>query len=354
MLPFPITYAPRVCSVNIPVSIIFLSIALILISYFNMANNSHSVPVPAEPPSDFHFKYTVLKGYFMQSEDSTDDTTFDFKKSNFGLINRTYPTDTPSSSSHQWKRFETHIRSLAKDDNIKVLWLGRHGQGWHNVAESKYGTKAWDCYYSALNGADNITWSDAHLTPTGSSQALAVHDLWAQQLPNGIPMPDKFIVSPLTRTIETADLTFQGLSLPYQPYIKELVREVLGIHTCDRRSTLTHLTSTYPHLTFEPNFSDPDLLWETNYREPLDARKYRLATFLDDVFAHESGVFVSMTSHSGAIASMLDVVGHREFQLETGGVICVVVRAERVEGKREVPERGPSDGPEMCDGPPGV
>lgn len=40
--------------------------------------------------------------------------------------------------------------------------------------------------------------------------------------------------------------------------------------------------------------------------------------------------------------------------METGGVIPVVVRAERVEGRREVPEWEPSDGPEMCDGPPEV
>ena len=29
-------------------------------------------------------------------------------------------------------------------ESYKVLFLGRHGQGWHNVAETKYGTKAWD------------------------------------------------------------------------------------------------------------------------------------------------------------------------------------------------------------------
>jgi hypothetical protein len=40
--------------------------------------DTNKVSVPAEPPRDFHYKYTVLKGYFMQSEDSTDDVTFDF------------------------------------------------------------------------------------------------------------------------------------------------------------------------------------------------------------------------------------------------------------------------------------
>lgn len=208
------------------------------------------------------------------------------------------------------------------------------------------------CYYSALDGADGLVWADAHLTPTGEQQARDVNTLWKEQLPHGIPPPDTYYVSPLTRTIETADLTFQGLALPYKPYIKELVREALGIHTCDRRSTLSHLQTTYPHLTFEPGFSEQDLLWQRDYREPRSARRYRLATFLDDVFNSDDGQFLSMTAHSGAIGSILEVLGHRTFALETGGVIPVLVKAERRDGPREVPAKEPSNSPPMCAEPP--
>lgn len=203
-----------------------------------------------------------------------------------------------------------------------------------------------------------MTWADATLTSIGQQQALDVHALWKEQIPLGIPVPETYYVSPLTRTIETADLTFKNLDLPagkeYRPYIKELVREALGIHTCDRRSTRSEIESKLKHLTFEPGFEEQDRLWKKDYREPVSARNYRLATFLDDVFANEEEgkVILSMTSHSGAIGSMLEVLGHRAFRLETGGVIPVVVRAERVEGKREEPPWEPSDGPEMCDEPP--
>lgn len=48
----------------------------------------------------------------------------------------------------QWQRFERHVRQLNEKSGpetwFKVLFLGRHGQGWHNVAESLYGTPAWD------------------------------------------------------------------------------------------------------------------------------------------------------------------------------------------------------------------
>ena len=279
------------------------------------------------------------------------------------MIEKTYPTDKATPEEDKiWPRFERYIRSLASStppgSSTKVLFLGRHGQGAHNVAEAKYGTPAWDCYWSYLSGADGLVWSDARLTSVGEQQALAVRALWKAQLARGMPPPDRYIVSPLTRTVQTADLSFRNLELPggkqYAPFVKELLREALGVHTCDRRSTLSFLRKEHPHLAFEPGFSDPDLLWQPDYREPSSARRFRLATLLDEVFAEteEEDVFLSLTSHSGAIASMLEVLGHREFALETGGVIPVVVRAERVQGGRAVPPWEPSDAPPRCEEPP--
>ncbi|EMD70147.1 hypothetical protein COCSADRAFT_22288 [Bipolaris sorokiniana ND90Pr] len=339
-----------------------------------MSTAGHSDPVPVGSGSgkvqDFHYKFTVQKGFFQQSEDETDDKEFDFKTSNFGLINRTYSTDSDEDKEKgtQWQRFEKYIRSLETSkqagESYKVLFLGRHGQGWHNVAETKYGTKAWDCYWSALDGADGITWADAHLTPLGEAQAKAVNELWSAQLVKGIPAPETYYVSPLTLrfvltdlgTIQTASLSFSSLPLPasapYKPLIKELLREALGVHTCDRRSTRSEIQAAHRHLTFEPGFAEEDELWLADYREPRSARNYRLAVLLDEVFEGDEGVVVSMTSHSGAIGSLLVGLGHREFALETGGVIPVFVKGERVQGKRPVPPKEPSDAPPLCPEPP--
>ncbi|RMZ73855.1 phosphoglycerate mutase [Pyrenophora seminiperda CCB06] len=347
--------------------IFLVSSFLILLVWFNMGNDDGlvRVPTPVSAPRDFHYKYTVQKGFFMQSEDETDDGRFDFRKENFGLVSRSYPTDSEEQEQEQqWKRFEKYVRSLEEGkqagESYKVLFLGRHGEGWHNVAEAKYGTEAWDCYYSALNGASGLTWSDAHLTPLGTQQAHETSTLWSHQLSLGLPPPQKYYASPLTRAIQTADLTFSPLNLKhhlaYKPHIKELLREALGIHTCDRRSTLAHLRTTYPHLTFEKGFEEEDVLWKEDYREPASARRYRLSVLLDEVFAEEEEgegvVWVSLTSHSGAIASALEGVGHRAFRLETGGVIPVFLKAERVEGKRDVPPWEPSDAPPLCKEPP--
>jgi broad specificity phosphatase PhoE len=173
-----------------------------------------------------------------------------------------------------------------------------------------------------------------------------------------MPAMESYYVSPLTRTIQTAELSFGGLELPtgkpYKPYVKELLREALGVHTCDRRSARTVIEKTFPHLVFEPGFEDEDPLWEPDYREPRSARKYRLAMLLDNIFAGDENTFLSLTSHSGAIASILEAVGHRTFKLETGGVIPVFLKAERVDGAREVPPKEPSEAPPMCDGPPEI
>jgi broad specificity phosphatase PhoE len=206
---------------------------------------------------------------------------------------------------------DTLSRNAKKGESYKILFLARHGQGTHNVAEEKYGTRAWDCYYSALNGSDGLTWSDAPLTPLGITQAQAVNTLWKEELQNGIPVPQSWYISPLTRAIQTADTTFSDLGIAYEPLVKELLREALGIHTCDRRSTKSRIAESFPHVRFERGFTEDDELWQADYREPSSARDYRLATLLDEVFTMDAGEWISFTSHSGAIGSLLRVLGHR-------------------------------------------
>ncbi|KAF4207762.1 hypothetical protein CNMCM5878_005870 [Aspergillus fumigatiaffinis] len=44
-------------------------------------------------------------------------------------------------------------------------------------------------------------------------------------------------------------------------------------------------------------------------------------------------LFVSVTAHSGEIASLLRVLGHRAFSLKTGAVIPVLVKAKKSSNK---------------------
>ncbi|KAL9099116.1 MAG: hypothetical protein Q9163_005342 [Psora crenata] len=310
-------------------------------------------------PSKDDIRYMTVTGYFLQDLASTNATTFNFTATDFGLISQTYPTaHRKDAQKTQWQRFAAHITQLQhqapQNVRYKVLFLGRHGEGYHNAAESYYGTPAWNCYYSILNGNATVTWADPHLTPVGVSQALAVNKFWASEIETQkIPTPQSYYTSPLTRCLVTVSLTFSGLHLPHQypfvPIVKELFREGISGHTCDRRGSKTYIHSNFPSYRIESGFTENDELWQALHSETSIDQDIRSKTALDDVFGHDPSTYISITSHSGEIASLLRgtltfsrnllqanenvlVLGHRPFSLRTGAVIPVLVKAERIKG----------------------
>lgn len=106
----------------------------------------------------------------------------------------------------------------------------------------------------------------------------------------------------------------------------QLLRETMGQHTCDSRSRASEIQAEFPEFQFEAGFSEEDLLYDPKTRETNEERNRRLACLLDDIFTHDDNVFISLTAHSGAITSILEVIGHRRFPLATGAVIPVVVK----------------------------
>ncbi|KAK4503413.1 hypothetical protein PRZ48_004328 [Zasmidium cellare] len=285
------------------------------------------------------YKYETVKGVFLQDDPKTDWNGFEYTKHNFGLIPRSYPTDSDPSQP-LWERFGRYIQHLQSSAPAgtfyKLLYFGRHGEGYHNVAEAKYGTKDWDDYWSKLEGDGELFWSDAHLTDKGKEQALEAHAFIGEQLAWAkMPAPQSYYVSPMFRCLQTANLTYSGLKLPdespFDPLIKELLREVLGEHTCDRRSTRSYIHEHFPKWRIEEGLTEQDELWKADHRETHDEHDARTTEFLDNVFSHDEKIYVSLTTHSGAIASHLRVLGHQEFRLVTGGMIPVLVKATKKE-----------------------
>ncbi|KAL7268957.1 putative phosphoglycerate mutase pmu1 [Rhizina undulata] len=300
-------------------------------------------------------KKSTVTGFFAQDLASTNATTFDFKiSSNFGLLNKFNVTELGNKSldleprlgtgeeeegdvkKAPWRRFEKAIgelnRHAPKNTAYKVLYLARHGQGYHNVAESYYGTPLWDCYWSKQDGNGNITWADALLTPEGEQEALKANAAWKTQIEAHVPLPDSFYSSPLRRAANTLLLNWRDITpkpgANPTPIFKEKLRETIGIHTDGRRNTSSYLHATYPTFAIEPGFSETDLLWDPVLMESDSARDVRLGHALDEIFATDDATFVSITAHSGAITSILNVLGHRSFGLQTGGMIPIVVKVE--------------------------
>lgn len=66
--------------------------------------------------------------------------TYDMLNDSFGLIDK---------SPNRWRNLITQINMLnANSDGLtayKLFYVARHGEGYHNVGEAKYGTAEWDC-----------------------------------------------------------------------------------------------------------------------------------------------------------------------------------------------------------------
>ncbi|KIW68923.1 hypothetical protein PV04_04835 [Phialophora macrospora] len=346
---------------------------------------------PAPPKKTYTYTYRTLGGYFLQDDPSTDAATFDFMapETNFGLIDRAYESDgsLPNTGQQmtQWQRFEHHVTSLNQyarvednDDDDEtpedgeadkkerrrrhsqphslpgtryfVFFLGRHGNGYHNIAERYYGSTAWDCHFSALDGDPDgvMTWADAALSLEGKRQARQVNSFWKTQTAAAVQggsgqnmrPPDVYLVSPLDRTLETAQLSFEGVGPPeattMMMMVMEKAREGTGIHTCDRRGTVSSIRARYPsyNVDADPFLTEADEFWTPDRREPAAALDKRLRGFFDDLMSNPEILgagkeSVSVTSHSGAIAAMLRILGHRPFGLGTGAVIPLLVEVRR-------------------------
>lgn len=136
-------------------------------------------------------------------------------------------------------------------------------------------------YWSKQDGNDTVTWVDAHLTDEGVEQARTAYRFWASEIATQhIPVPEKYYTSPLDRCLATANLTFNDLQLPAQqpfiPEVKELLREVIGIHTCDRRSSRTYIQANFSSYTFESGFAEEDELWRPDVRETASVHDVRM------------------------------------------------------------------------------
>ncbi|KAF1923383.1 phosphoglycerate mutase family protein [Didymella exigua CBS 183.55] len=309
-------------------------------------------------------KYEVVPGIFAQDDNATDPTTFNFLTSNFGLLNRTYPSDpvTPDSKyTTQWQRLNKYIKALNKEKKTRysLLFLGRHGEGFHNAAETYFGTPAWNCYWSELDGNATVTWADAKLTQNGIKQAQDVNAFWAHLIADEkISPPESYYTSPLYRCLDTAKLTFSNLTLPkkslFVPTVKELLREGISAHTCDRRSSKTYIHQNFPSYRFEKGFAEEDPYWKELMAEPSADQDIRSKAVLDDIFSNDDSTYISITSHSGEISSLLRVLGHRTFRLATGAAIPVLVKQTTLTGDAPVTTTVPWDAQATCTAPPTI
>lgn len=101
----------------------------------------------------------TMPGYFVHDDPDANPADYHYNRPSsrggevLGLLNRPYTVDDDSAFNNggfqtQWQKFETwlnYTNMFAPSNTVyKLIYMGRHGQGEHNVAEAKYGTIRWD------------------------------------------------------------------------------------------------------------------------------------------------------------------------------------------------------------------
>ena len=187
-------------------------------------------------------------------------------------------------------------RIAAKSDQCKLLHFIRHAEGYHNVADRKYGTDILTFKKS------NDTYRDSKLTENGIRQSKALKS----RLQSGKGTYEKYtiegylggrkeryldvdaiVTSTLSRTIETA---FHGIPVNADvPFLAtELGRERIANYMCEKRRNLSEIKNDYKfvqimHATAE----EDDYFDEKETEDNLLKARLRARKFLKWVLNNE-------------------------------------------------------------------
>ena len=172
----------------------------------------------------------------------------------------------------------------------KTLYFIRHAQAEHNVALEKHN-----------NNKDILIenkYFDSKLSKRGREQR--------RQLLNKdeIKEVDIIFVSPLTRTLETAEIL---CNLKKPIVALELVRERLGVRPCDKRRSITEQKERFIKIDFSLCEDDEDKLWKLNHRETEEELKQRIINFLEWVKKTEYKK-IAIITHNGYILRLCNKV----------------------------------------------
>ena len=286
----------------------------------------------------YPWTFETINGFFKQSDPSTDDFKFNYVTEDFGRI-KSWPEII--------EELERLNKEAGENECFKLLFLARHGQGFHNVCVNKYGIDEWRRKWHSMATDGEIVWApDPMLTDLGVNQAKENNQAWKAQIAQGAPIPAKFYVSPLQRSCYTLVHTWDDIKpKENRPLVTESIRETIGIHLSDKRSSKSVIRERFDKYGFiiDDLFTEEDELYEHDTREKLHEQAVRVNGFLQSLFNEDCDLktsaldekkklqnsVISTTSHTGTIKSFTMVLGHRHFTIPTGGMIPILVKGTR-------------------------
>lgn len=145
---------------------------------------------------------------------------------------------------------------------------------------------------------------DAHLSSLGATQCSDVGEKSLHQT------AELLVVSPMRRTLQTASQCFPHLvgSIPW--IALESVREVTGLHPCDRRMPISYHAENHSHIDFSGIEHENDPMYHMyDTREPDDHVEKRATDFLLWLHSREENEIVVVT-HSAFLRVLFQRILH--------------------------------------------
>eukprot|EP00514_Thraustochytrium_sp_LLF1b_P009171 CAMPEP_0184559766 /NCGR_PEP_ID=MMETSP0199_2-20130426/46592_1 /TAXON_ID=1112570 /ORGANISM="Thraustochytrium sp., Strain LLF1b" /LENGTH=300 /DNA_ID=CAMNT_0026957061 /DNA_START=556 /DNA_END=1455 /DNA_ORIENTATION=- len=173
----------------------------------------------------------------------------------------------------QWSQVSEEMAVVrTKNEKARLLYLIRHGEGIHNVAEREFGKEHWESVEALTE-----KYFDAPLNDVGERQCAELQSSFQKATEGGMPPVDTIIVSPLTRAIETAKLGLAHIWGKVPTYAVDLCRERYGKNLCDKRKSVTELKKLHPEINFDLFMDSQEDEAFTPVRETDEAIEQRIA-----------------------------------------------------------------------------
>ena len=182
----------------------------------------------------------------------------------------------------------------------KLLYCIRHGTALHNVNYWKIGRRAYTEYF------------DTPLIDFGKLEATLLNTSWKQ-----ISRVELILVSPLTRTLETASLVFKDYDIPMIA-IDELMEYPQAEEICNLRDEKNVLMERFPKIDFNNLAEDPRIYWNDQFipENEIKLLNDRIEKFKKYVRTRSEKT-IAVVSHSSFLGQMMfNVIGDENNELK--------------------------------------
>lgn len=187
----------------------------------------------------------------------------------------------------------------------KLIHFQRHGQGFHNVICEMWRELGKPVNLSShdptLNPMKRLEVKDSPLTEVGRQQCLTRNEQAS------FLNPEIVVVSPLLRTLQTAELSW-GAHRERVPWVAhEGCREDLGVLVCNQRQTTSQIQLVYPDVDFSLLDSEEDTLFMADRHETAlekADRVYEFLLYLRSLSQRE----IAVVTHSAWLFNMCNAV----------------------------------------------